>query len=90
MAVKFEKKEEGVFVLNVKGYVCPHPQLYTKKALEKMEQGEILELLFDNPSSGESIIAMCEASGDAIFEKSKAADKLMAWKIRKADAVTVD
>lgn len=87
MAVKFEKKSEGIFVLNVKGYVCPHPQLYTKKALEKMKQGEILEVLFDNPSSGESIMAMCQASGDEIVEKGEAGSKLMEWKIRKATHV---
>jgi len=88
MAIKFEKKSEGVFILDVHGYVCPHPQLYTKKALDKMQQGEILELLFDNPSSGESIIAMCQSSGNEIFERNKIQGekgKLMEWKIRKAD-----
>ncbi len=88
MAVKFEKKSEGVFTLNLQGYVCPHPQLYTKKALEKMGKGEILELLFDNPSSGESIIAMCHSSGNEIIERNKIQGekgKLMEWKIRKAE-----
>ena len=35
-AMKFEKKADGVFMLNVEGYVCPHPQIYTKKALETL------------------------------------------------------
>lgn len=83
MAVKFEKVGEGVFVLDVQGYVCPHPQLYTKKALEKLAAGETLELVFDNPSSGESIIAMCEAEGNPIVEKNQAGGKTMRWKIRK-------
>ena len=51
MAIKFEKVAEGQYQLDVKGYVCPHPQIYTKKALDKMHPGEVLELLFDNPSS---------------------------------------
>lgn len=87
MAVKFEKKKEGVFVLDVHGYVCPHPQLYTKKALDKIKQGEVLEVLFDNPSSGESILAMCQSSGNEIIEKNEIESekgKLIEWKIRKA------
>jgi len=35
MAMKFEKKNGG-YLLDVQGYVCPHPQLYTKKALKNM------------------------------------------------------
>ena len=36
MGMKFEKTDEGRYRLNVNGYVCPHPQIYTKKALEKL------------------------------------------------------
>jgi len=84
MAMKFEKVGEGRFVLDVQGYVCPHPQIYTKKALEKLKQGDELELLFDNPSSGESIMAMCEADGNQITEKTQQAGKIMRWRIRKS------
>ncbi len=69
MAMKFEKKTEGVYLLDVKGYVCPHPQIYTKKALEKLATGDILEVLFDNPSSSESVSAMCDTMGNEIVEK---------------------
>lgn len=85
MAVKFEKLGEGSYMLDVKGYVCPHPQLYTKKCLEKLKQGEVLELVFDNPSSGESIASMCQANGDDILTKEKDAGKsTMRWRIRKS------
>ncbi len=83
MAMKFEKKSEGLYILDVTGYVCPHPQIYTKKALEKMKPGDVIELVFDNPSSGESISAMCETLGNDIIEKSMASGKY-AWKIKKA------
>lgn len=85
MPVKFEKVSESVFVLDVQGYVCPHPQLYTKKALEKLKAGDVLELVFDNPSSGESIIAMCEAAGNEIAQRDTEGEKLMRWKIRKGE-----
>lgn len=84
MAVKFEKTGDNAYLLDVQGYVCPHPQLYTKKALEKLIEGDLLELIFDNPSSGESISAMCEAEGNKIIEKNEADGKTMRWKIRKA------
>ena len=81
MAMKFEKKNGG-YLLDVQGYVCPHPQLYTKKALKNMNSGEVLEVLFDNPSSSESISAMCDASGNEIVDKVQEAGKFT-WKIKK-------
>ncbi len=82
MAVKFNKVAEGDYRLDVTGYVCPHPQMYTKKVLAKIEQGEVLTLLFDNPSSGESIMAMCESGGDDVFERNNNGG-VFQWKIRK-------
>ncbi len=83
MAVKFEKKTEGVYLLDVKGYVCPHPQLYTKKGLEKLNSGDVLELIFDNPSSGESIAIMLDNTGDEIIERNEGGGQFV-WHIRKA------
>jgi tRNA 2-thiouridine synthesizing protein A len=70
MAMKFEKKGEGAYLLDCQGYVCPHPQLYTKKAME-------------NPSSSESISAMADAAGHEIVEQQQVNGKFT-WKIRKA------
>ena len=83
--MKFEKKSEGLYGLDVCGYVCPHPQLYTKKALEKMKVGELLELVFDNVSSVESISAMCGSKGDEVVEKNADGGKYT-WKIKKVAA----
>lgn len=83
MAAKFEKLGEGRFQLDVQGYVCPHPQIYTKKALEKLKFGDTLSLLFDNPSSGESISAMCQSEGNEIVEQTRDAGKTLRWTIRK-------
>lgn len=80
--MKFEKVSDGVYTLDVLGYVCPHPQIYTKKALEKMVEGEILEVVFDNPSSGESISTMCDNTGDEIVDEAHEAGKYI-WKIKK-------
>ena len=81
--MKFEKVEDGLYRLDVNGYVCPHPQIYTKKALEKINSGDMIELIFDNPSSGESIATMCDNTGDEIVEKNQEGGQFK-WNIRKA------
>lgn len=82
MAVKFEKVGDGEYMLDVTNYVCPHPQMYTKKALEKVETGNVVTLYFDNPSSGESILSMCENAGNEVFEREEQNGTFI-WKIRK-------
>ena len=81
--MKFEKQTEGNYLLDVKGYVCPHPQIYTKKALAKIQSGDVLQVIFDNPSSGESIATMCDNTGDEIFEKKEEGGKFI-WNIKKS------
>lgn len=82
--MKFVKLEDGVYELDVKGYVCPHPQIYTKKALTKVQTGEHLHVIFDNPSSGESIATMCDLTGDEIVAKDKNDSGNFVWDIEKA------
>ena len=84
MAAKIEKLGEGSYQLDVQGYVCPHPQIYTKKALEKLKTGDTLQLIFDNPSSGESISAMCQTEGNEIVGQTQDAGSTMRWTIRKS------
>ncbi len=83
MAMKFEKISDGAYSLDVKGYVCPHPQLYTKSALSKMKEGDTLKLHFDNASSGESIASMCDKDGNEILEQV-VNNGTFVWTIRKA------
>jgi len=82
MALKFEKLSEGQYQLDVNGYVCPHPQIYTKKALEKLQSGEVLVLLFDNPSSGESISAMLDNDGNKLIDQKQEEGQYQ-WQIEK-------
>jgi tRNA 2-thiouridine synthesizing protein A len=81
--MKFNKESEGHYTLDVKGYVCPHPQIYTKKALSKLNSGEHLSVVFDNPSSGESIESMIDITGHEIVEKRKDNGQFV-WDIQKA------
>ena len=77
MAMKFEKTGDGTYMLDVCGYVCPHPQLYTKKTMEKLKSGDQLELVFDNPSSAESISAMCARERNQILDKQSREGKFI-------------
>jgi len=82
MAMKFEKKSEGLYLLDVCGYVCPHPQIYCKKSLEKIGDGEVLEMVFDNPSSAETIVQMLDQAGHELVEKKNENGKIV-FKIKK-------
>ncbi len=83
MAMKFEKKSDGLYALDVCGYVCPHPQIYCKKSLEKIGEGEVLEMTFDNPSSAETIVQMLDQAGHDLVERKNEGGKII-FKIQKA------
>ncbi len=80
--VDFKKKEEGYYTLCCLDMVCPHPQLYTKKAIARIAQGELLEVEFDNPSSGEAIESISTSSGFEITKKDKMKNKDI-WILKK-------
>jgi tRNA 2-thiouridine synthesizing protein A len=83
MAMKFEKMSDGNYMLDVCGYVCPHPQIYCKKSLEKINEGDMLEMVFDNPSSAETIVQMIDQAGHDLVEKKNEGGKII-FKIKKA------
>jgi TusA-related sulfurtransferase len=51
--------------------------------MEKLQPGEVLEVVFDNPSSSESISAMADAAGHEIVAQQQVNGKFT-WKIKKA------
>lgn len=81
--VKFEKLSEGQFQLDVRSYGCPHVQIFTEKALKKVSSGDELTVIFDNPSSGESISYLCASQGDVLLQRDESAGTFT-WKIRRA------
>ena len=44
--------------VNCLGDSCPRPQILTRKALSEINDGEVVEVLIDNPSSVEAIPPM--------------------------------
>ena len=51
MAVTFNQTADGKWTLDVRGYACPQPQMYTKKALQKL----LLQTLLFMPTANRSI-----------------------------------
>lgn len=65
----FRQTGEGRYHLDLIGYGCPHVQLYTEKALKKLQAGEALTVVFDSPASGESIAWLIDAEADLAADK---------------------
>ncbi|MBF0472870.1 MAG: sulfurtransferase TusA family protein [Nitrospirae bacterium] len=80
--VDFKKKADGIYSLSVIGMVCPHPQLYTKKAMTKLAKDDILEVEFDNTSSGEAIDSISKSVGFEISSREKSNNNYI-WKLKK-------
>jgi len=61
------------------GEVCPIPDVDTKRALSKMNSGEILEVLIDYPLSKERIPATVERMGHQVLLEEETGPS--AWRI---------
>lgn len=66
-------------VLDLRGYVCPYPQLATLKALRSMEPGEELEVVTDNPPSVQNVPAIAKREGHEVVGVYQIGEGL--WKI---------
>lgn len=57
--------------LDVKGQVCPMPVVFTKRSLERIQSGQILEVTGDCGPSFESIQKWVTNQGHEVVEASK-------------------
>ena len=53
--------------LDVRGEVCPVPDVETRRALKDMNPGEVLEVLIDYPLSKERIPANVQKDGNEVL-----------------------
>jgi tRNA 2-thiouridine synthesizing protein A len=58
-------------VLDAKGMNCPLPILKTKKALQAMQPGGLLEVLATDPGSVADIESFCRQTGNQLVSSSK-------------------
>jgi len=82
--VRFFRKSDKVYVLDVRGYTCPYPVIFTKKALSKVEPGSTLEVIIDNPPSCETVPDAARSEGHHVLGVEQAASGVWVIKIRKA------
>ena len=69
--------------LDCKGLNCPLPVLKTKKAIDSMQLGQILEMVATDPGSIPDMRAWSNKTGHELLE-SRADDGLFWFYIRKA------
>lgn len=72
-------KKGDRYVLDLRGYVCPYPQLATAKALRRVEIGSTIEILTDNPPSCDNVPAVAKREGQEVLGVEEISPGL--WKI---------
>ncbi len=80
MSIKFEKIGEDRFLLEILGYTCPYPTLYTVKTLSKLSPGDLLEVVTDSLPSCETIPQTVEKKGHKVLSVTQIGKAL--WKIK--------
>ncbi len=68
--------------LDVRGMFCPSPALQTTIELSKMQVGEILTVLADDPAAEDDITELCHKRGHELLELKKN-DKDLEFTIKK-------
>ncbi len=79
----FKKRDDGTYELDIKGYVCPHPLIHFKKSIEQMKSGEVVDVIFDNPGSLQTIGMMCKKENHQFLGKTES-EGVITLKIQKA------
>ncbi len=62
--------------LDALGLYCPIPVFMTRQEMDKMSQGEILEVLADDPAAEEDIIRWAKKAGQEIINLEKEGHQL--------------
>ncbi len=63
--------------LDTSGLNCPLPVLKTKKALEDMQSGEILEVIATDPGAKADIPAFCQRTGNELVKMVEEGEKIL-------------
>ena len=58
--------------LDARGLNCPLPILRAKKAINKLETGEVLKIIATDPGSVKDFEAFCKQTGNELLETSEA------------------
>lgn len=70
-------------ILDLKGLKCPLPALKTRKALERLQPGDVLEVVVTDPMAAIDIPHLLRQTGDQLAHQF-AEDGQLVFRIRKA------
>ncbi len=65
--------------IDLRGEVCPYPDVKSKRKAKKMKSGEVLEILIDYPLSAERIPETMKKMGHEVISLDKTGDT--EWKV---------
>lgn len=63
--------EKGRYAIDVRGYTCPYPEIFVRRALDSIGPGDVLETVLDNAPSCETIPAAAEELKHKVLEVTK-------------------
>ncbi len=70
---------KGRYTMEARGYTCPYPELFARRALDKLAPGDVFEFIVDNMPSCETVPAAAEELGHKVLEVTKIDETT--WKI---------
>lgn len=71
------------FGLDVKGFSCPYPVIFARRAMEELDSGDILELTIDNKPSCERVPAAMKKDGHQVLKVSQLEKAVWELRIKK-------
>jgi TusA-related sulfurtransferase len=74
--------EKDAILLDVRGEVCPYPQIQAKKALEKLKSGQVLVVYTDHVDAVANVppAVKDQVSKVRVWKSGKGEYKLFFWK----------
>lgn len=69
--------------IDLSGLRCPLPILRAKKALAKMNSGEVLEVLATDPGAPKDFEAFCRQTGNELLSSSEKPEGLFTLVLRR-------
>ena len=74
--------EDDSIILDLIGFFCPVPIHETRKVLDKMENGFIIQVLCDDPETKHDMPALCDRLGVELISISENSGEFI-YKIKK-------
>ena len=76
---------ESANTLDCIGLYCPEPLFQTREAIDKLEPGQVLEMLADDPAAEEDIKRFVKRTGHDLVSYEQLEDGIHRFLIRKKE-----